>query len=506
VTTGELQVAAARQATSTARVVGWLCAAVLILRSTYVLMPLRSDEGGYLFVARQWHSGGEFLYGDYYVDRPPLLLALFRLAATTDWDGAIRVLSIPFAVLFVVAAARAGHLAAGPRAARWSALVAAGLMASPAVGADQADGELFAAPLVMCSVALLLDAWRRSPGRAQLWLAVAGGVAASAASLVKQNFLEGFVFVIGLVVADAVRRRSVGERSKVVLLGTVLGGAVPNVLVYVWASASGVDGLRIWQDVAAFRGDAFEVIWGHSTTAPVTRGLTLLLLALVSGVVPVIAAWVLAWREGALLGREETWAIAGALAFGLAAIAAGGSYWAHYLLQLAPMVSLAAGVVVAAGLRSGRRMRRWSVLVPASAVLGSVLVGLVYLTVPAVWFQERTGQWLASSSRPGDSAVVAYGNPAILEAADLPSPYPHLWSLPMRTLDPDQTRLRAALAGPDAPSWMVEVTPLNSWGIDDDYRLRSLIEERYRVVATVCGRDVWLRADLSRDLAPLPRC
>jgi hypothetical protein len=230
------------------------------------------------------------------------------------------------------------------------------------------------------------------------------------------------------------------------------------------------------------------------------------ILAVVSGVVPVVVAWLLAWREGALAGREETWAIAGAFAFGLAAIAAGGSYWAHYLLQLAPMVSLAAGVVVAGGLRSGRRMRRWSAVVPASAVLGSVLVGLVYLTVPAVWFQERTGQWLASSSRPGDSAVVAYGNPAILEAADLPSPYPHLWSLPMRTLDPDQTRLRAALAGPEAPSWMVEITPLNSWGIDDDYRLRSLLEERYRVVAQVCGRDVWLRVDLTRDLAPLPKC
>ena len=60
-----------------------LCVVVAVVRVTYVLRPLRNDEGGYLLVARQWHSGGEFLYGDYFVDRPPLLLLVFRAAALT---------------------------------------------------------------------------------------------------------------------------------------------------------------------------------------------------------------------------------------------------------------------------------------------------------------------------------------------------------------------------------------------------------------------------------------
>src|SRR3954447_25509515 len=56
-----------------ARFLGALCLVVVLVRVTFVPMPLRNDEGGYLFIARHWHTGGEFLYGDYFVDRPPLL-------------------------------------------------------------------------------------------------------------------------------------------------------------------------------------------------------------------------------------------------------------------------------------------------------------------------------------------------------------------------------------------------------------------------------------------------
>jgi hypothetical protein len=88
----------------------------------------------------------------------------------------------------------------------------------------------------------------------------------------------------------------------------------------------------------------------------------------------------------------------------------------------------------------------------------------------------------------------------------MPSPYPHVWSAAMRTLDPAQTRLRATLAGPDAPSWVVQVNGLNAWGIDEGSRLRDLLHQRYRVVAEICGYRVWLRADLTRRLAPPPPC
>jgi hypothetical protein len=151
-------------------------------------------------------------------------------------------------------------------------------------------------------------------------------------------------------------------------------------------------------------------------------------------------------------------------------------------------------------------MRGAARAVVVSAALGTVLVAAVYASMSWVWFQQRTGEWLAESGAPDDTVFVAYGNASILEAADMTSPYPYAWSLPMRTLDPGLSRLRGTLAGPEAPSWVVQVNSFDSWEIDAGSRLETLVRERYRVVADVCGNPVWLREDLTRRLAPPPRC
>jgi hypothetical protein len=500
-------VASPRRPLSTRALVAWVCAVAVAVRLVYVAMPLRSDEGGYLFAARHWSTGGEFLYGDLHVDRPPLLMAIFRGAALSEWDGVIRVLAIGFVVVAIVATARAGYLLAGEPGARWAALVTAALLTSPALSADQADGELFAVPFVAASVAMALEAWRRPGKPAGFWFAVAAGVLGTAASLVKQNFLEGLVFAGTLVAADVLRRRRVSRGAVLFSGGLLAGTLLTHVAVLLWAGSAGIGGVRMWTDLAAFRADAFEVIWSGSTRAPLTRAAILVLLALVSAMVPLAWTWWRAWRERGVrdLGAEE-WALGTSLVFGLVAIVAGGSYWSHYLLQSAVMLGLAAGVVAPRPSPAGAAMRRWARVAAVSAAVGAALLGVVYATVPGVWFQERTGEWLARSSAPGDTVLVTYGNPSILEAADLDTPYPYLWSLPMRTLDPDQSRLRATLAGPDAPTWIVQTAGLNSWDIDHDGLLRGLMESRYDVAATICGRPVWLRSDVQRVPASLPRC
>jgi hypothetical protein len=259
----------------------------------------------------------------------------------------------------------------------------------------------------------------------------------------------------------------------------------------------------MWTDLAAFRQDAFAVIWDGSTRAPLVRAATLVAMACLSGAVGIAWAW---FADRRCATSPVGWAVSVSLAFGVAAVTAGGSYWLHYQLQLAPALALAAGLVAARESESGRRMRGWSTLAACSAFVGVLGAALVYAALPQVWFQERTGSWLGASSRPGDTAVVLYGQPVVLETAGLPSPYPYLWSLPMRTLDPDQDRLRAVLAGDDAPTWVATPTPLDSWHIDRGDRLRTLLERRYDVAATVCGQPVWLRADLERDLAVPPLC
>ncbi len=454
----------------------WTCAALVAVRTVYVFLPLRSDEGGYLFVARHWRAGGEFLYGDYHVDRPPLLLAIFRIAALVEWDQAIRVLSIPFALAFVLAAVRAGVLLAGPAAARWTLLVAAALVASPALAADQADGELFAVPFVMVSILATLEAWRRSGAAARFGWALLAGVLGSAAFLVKQNFLEGFAFAGVLVLASVLRHRAVHRRAVQVTLGTAVGAVLPHLAVLAWATASGIDGLQIWHDVGAMRGQAVEVIWAQSTNAPMTRAVMLLALAVGSGVLPLLVTYLLASPQRALRVRDETWAVNACLAFGVFAIAAGGSYWPHYLLQLAPGLALATALAVGVGAPStAARMRRWVQLSVAMSLLAGLVVTTAYLVIPRTWFPQRTGAWLAASSAPGDTVFVAYGSPSLLEASGLDTPYPYLWSLPMRTEDPGQQRLRQR--------------PRRSAGADLDrggQRLQ-LLEDRRRGAAAGAG-------------------
>ena len=487
-------------------VVLWACVAVVVARLSFLTQPLRSDEGGYLFVARHWRAGGEFLYGDYHVDRPPLLMAIFRIAALSEWDGAIRLLSIPFALAAVLAVARAAYVVAGDRAAGWAAVVAAALLSSPALAADQADGELFAAPFVAGAAALALDSWRRPAGRTRWWLAVGAGVLGGAASLVKQNFLEGLVFVAALVVVDGLRSRRVTRRAWALAGGALLGALLPNLATYLWARSAGLGGFDLWTDLAAFREDAFGVIWAQRTARPVGRAVALLALGVLSGLVPL--AWT--WLRACLARRGDVpsveWACGVGLVFATAAIAAGGSYWPHYLIELVPLLALLAGLVAGRPTQRGRVMQRWCRVAAVSSAALVLAQAVVYQTIPWLSFQERVGEWLAESSEPGDTALVAYGSPSILEAADLTTPYPYLWSLPMRTLDPEQRRLRSTLAGPDAPTWIVEANGLNSWRIDRSRELRDAVEARYDKVGVVCGLDVWLRSDLTRSRAPLPSC
>ncbi|MFD2092941.1 hypothetical protein [Blastococcus deserti] len=484
-----------------------LCLGVVLVRATYVPRPLRNDEGGYLLVARRWHTGGEFLYGDYFVDRPPLLLLLFRIASLTEWDQAIRVLAIPFVVVFVLSGWRAGCLLAGPPGGRWAALVAAGVMCSPGLAADQADGELFGAALVMAAVALALSAWNAGSAARARWWAGASGALAAAAPLVKQNVLEGLLLLAGLVVLGYLGRDGAArDRAVLVAPAALLGALVPCAAFGLWLVAARVPPDAAWRDLVGFRGAAFDAIWSSTPDTAISRGALLLVLGTVTGLVPVCITWFVAARRCLSDRPVERRAITTLLVFGLVAIIAGGSYWPPYLLQLAPAAVLAAGALAPSASRAGAWTRGLGRTVVAVATVWTVVAIVVHAAVPSAWYSQRIGEWLAASKAPGDSGFVAYGLPSVLEAADLPSPYPHLWSVPMRTSDPDQARLRATLAGPRAPTWIVQVTGLNAWDIDDGSRLRDLVRGRYRVVAEICGRPVWLRQDVSRDLAVPPTC
>lgn len=189
-----------------------IAVAAMGLHALFLGVPLAPDEGGYLLVARQWHDSGPLLYGHLWVDRPPLLLAAFALAGPFGATE-IHVLACLCAGAMVAVSGWAGWAVAGNTAARWSALAAAALSASALVGAQELDGEMLAIPFVMLACALLLHAWYRDP-RGQYLFAAATGVAAIAAMLIKQNFVEGLAFAVVFLGVHIVRAKRVGSSDR----------------------------------------------------------------------------------------------------------------------------------------------------------------------------------------------------------------------------------------------------------------------------------------------------
>jgi hypothetical protein len=101
--------------------------------------------------------------------------------------------------------------------------------------------------------------------------------------------------------------------------------------------------------------------------------------------------------------------------------------------------------------------------------------------------EQEVASWLAATAQPGDTAVVAFGVPSILESAGLESPYPNLWSLPVRVRDPQLHDFRAVLTGPERPTWLViSGVGLWTWGVDPA-GAQPLIKLHYEYVDDVAG-------------------
>jgi hypothetical protein len=100
--------------------------------------------------------------------------------------------------------------------------------------------------------------------------------------------------------------------------------------------------------------------------------------------------------------------------------------------------------------------------------------------------------------------VVLYGEAAVYETSGIHPAYPFLWTLPMRVLDPQLAHLRELLSGPEAPTFVLAPTPLDTWDIDPNGLAQRTLDQHYQQVATVCGTPVYLRNGVDRPIAPSP--
>ena len=101
--------------------------------------------------------------------------------------------------------------------------------------------------------------------------------------------------------------------------------------------------------------------------------------------------------------------------------------------------------------------------------------------------------WLRTRAAEGDDAVIAYGQPQILQGAGLQSPYPDIWSLPVRVHDPGLRAFATLLSGDRAPDFVVLTNEsLDTWGVDPTAGTRAL-DEGYVVADVVDGYTIYRR-------------
>jgi hypothetical protein len=397
----------------------------------------------------------------------------------------------------VLGIARTAYLASGERAARWAAGTAALLSAAPWFGVPRTNGEMLATAFVAWGFALAAQSLLRPDRRAWLY-ALCAGVLAACAGLIKQTIADAVVFAVVLAIAMACQRRTSWRHALMVIVAGLTGALFAVGIGLAAASARGTTVPELFEALVAFRVDAGEVIRSSASSATTDRLITLIATWAAGGLalISALTAWqALRRRDPVLLATLAVIVIVSATAL------LGGSYWAHYLFQLVPASALAVGLMVQ---HIHPRVRAIATTFVVAMTAGNLIWNVA---VPPDDGVEAAvvGTWLKESANPSDQAVIAYGQPNVLANADMTSPYPYLWSLPVRTLDPDLSVMSDAISGPDRPAWFVDWSGIDSWGVDAT-TLRSVLESNYREVAQICGRSIWLDRTQQRDLTTAQDC
>ena len=488
----------------TIRLDRFLVVAVLVssaLRLPGLMATPSSDEAGFLMVARSWAPDADSLYGPYWVDRPPVLLAAYRWTDALFGELGPRLLALLLAAVLVAAVHLLATRLTSPGAARVATVVTVALLADPDLSAWTAKGEVLGTPLVALSWLFLVRALDTGSSRA----ALVAGVCAMTACGFKQSLVGGLVFAVVLLGASLVSGRLPPERVARAGGRFAMGAALPVLACLAWIAVSPATIAAGWYQVVGFRADASAVLAASDSRAPVERGHDLIWLFVLCGMAPLAALGVASVRRWFSRWPALSLALLATTVVDLAGVVVSGSYWHAYLVPLIPDVALLAALAASCAppFRSLTRFgATLAVIATMTAYVGFAEDRLISPTPSGPW---QAGHAISLVSGRDDTIVSLYGNAELVEASGLPSPYRHLWSLPMRTLDPDQDELRALLSGPEAPTWVVVVLPLNSWHIDDSWQLRKLIMSTYRLLTSPCGPDIYVRRDTVR-LRPWLNC
>ena len=458
------------------------------------------DEAGLFIIGEQWGPPGRSLYGDYWVDRPPLIIWMYALIAPFvtighnpdgAFSSAIKLAGGAVAAVCVLLSFwLAKRVAPDSRWTHWAApVLTLALVSSPLLGMPSTNGELLAIPFVLAGLALLAPALVRPSHRWAPLTGFAAGACAMAAAMVKQNFVDVFVFAIIAFVVLAVRR----EKWQLVFVTFVAGSLTTLVAVIGSAVWRGSSLAGLWEAIVAFRFHASALISSEISDTRIERIGILVAAFVVSGAAAALAVTVpmVLGAEGRQRPRTGVLAIPAVAmaAWEVAAVAFGGSYWLHYLTGLVPGVVL---LIILAGSLERRRG-----LLTAGVILGTVANAGVWayrvIDPPQAREDARVGAYLRQHSDPGDSLLVGFGHSNVYVDAEMRGPDPYMWSLPNRVRDPELRLAERVLSGPNAPDWVTMHDQTVIFWDEAGREARRLVKENYVRHGTVGGWHVWER-------------
>jgi hypothetical protein len=440
------------------------------LRLPFLHAPLTADEGGYAEVARLWSHGHRLYYG-VWVDRPQGLLLVFRGALGLGITSAagLRTVAIGFGVLLVLLAALLGTLSGGRDRGLIVAALVATAGASPLLESFTLSGELVAS----VAAAAAIVAYIRYAATGRLAWLVCSGVCGGSAWMMKQSALDA-ALAVGFCLAIGRGRWThlapfVGAVAAPVVAGVVLSGNpqawYDAVVGYgLHASGKGMTLLDRWRLLERSFPAAAESL----------------------GPVAVLAA--IGFRRASVLARA--W-----LAAGVVGVLVGGSFHAHYYLQLVVPLAFVASFVP---------WSRWSAraaIAAAAAVTISFAAPLWDATADAqarsIWPTDihlqsdvEVAAFVRAHTRPSEKIYVLWAAADLYYLADRSPALPYLWYRNLEAINGAVTNVERLLDRRGAALVIEEQAPSK---LDPSGAVAAALRRNYRLGARVAGVDIYER-------------
>ena len=474
---------------------------------------------------------GSSIYGDHWIDRPPLILGIYGAADLLGGATGVRVLGMFVALAAALCSALVAERVAGRRAFLPAGLVTGCLLSSPAVDGDRTAGELLAAAPSVLAVALLVGIARHDyrartepgvralGGMRRITLLTIAGLAAACAPLIKQSALDACV----AAAAWCVWRLCTDARSRQARLfllrdasAFAAGMATALITTIGLAFRAGAREDDLMYALVGFRFDVLAAL-SEQSKAPIDRVTRLLDPAAGSGLlfaallVP-IGIW--AARRGPAAGAGAV-LLGGWIIGAVIGVGGGGYFWAHYLIQLAAPVGAAAGIALSMW-RPRATVALVTVLVTI-ATIGQVIradsTPSPRLLKAGYMPQSQQGvlsvaDFIRRNSPSDDELVVLYARANVAYYADRRQATEFAWSSMYRAIPDARDDMLRAVTGPDRAAWIVEWQQPDAFGMDEDGAIAGAIKSGYREVVVLCGKPVLVRSDRTiRSLTlPVTRC